>query len=288
MRRVAVVPGRAPEDTRGGGAFAGRAAACVLLTCLLGLPAAAAAEVTKHYPDSVLVQGEKGIFAVEMLAPKGGLTMGVNAVEIIVHDADDRDVPGASVRVIPWMPEHRHGVEEEPVVFDRGGGVYSAEHLELGMTGWWELTVEVRKGDLFDRAVFSFPDVGAGGSHAGMKMGSRSEIDTAPSVVSEKGLFRLGYESDEVPVPLNRLHGWTVSVMSTDGTAVQGASLQVVGDMPEHGHGLPTQPEMTEELGGGRYRVEGIRFSMPGWWVLTFHVSAGGKVDNASFNLLVE
>jgi len=260
---------------------------CLSLTTAITMAGAAAAEVTKHYPDSVLVQGENGIFAVELLAPKEGLTMGVNAVEVIVHDAEDRDVPGASVRVVPWMPAHDHGVQEDPVVFDRGGGVYSVENIELIMTGHWDLAVEVSKGDRSDRAVFSFPDVGAGGGQGAAKM-RKADLDTASSVLSEKGLFRLSYESGVVPLPLNRLHAWTVSVTTPEGDAVEGASLRIVGDMPEHGHGLPTQPEMTSELGGGRYRIEGVRFSMPGWWVVTFHVSAGGKVDNASFNLVVE
>ena len=40
--------------------------------------------------------------------------------------------------------------------------------------------------------------------------------------------------------------------------------------MPEHGHGFPTVPEVTEYLGDGKYLVEGLKFSMPGWWVGQF------------------
>ena len=39
---------------------------------------------------------------------------------------------------------------------------------------------------------------------------------------------------------------------------------------------------------GGRYIIEGIRFSMPGLWVMTFHVNAGGVMDNASFNVMLK
>ena len=42
---------------------------------------------------------------------------------------------------------------------------------------------------------------------------------------------------------------------------------------------------MTEELGSGKYRVEGLKFSMPGWWVVTFHVATGDHRESASFNL---
>ena len=55
--------------------------------------------------------------------------------------------------------------------------------------------------------------------------------------------------------------------------------------MPEHGHRLPTQPKVTKNFGDGTYLVEGIKFSMPGWWVMTFAIKAGGKTDTVTFNL---
>jgi hypothetical protein len=58
--------------------------------------------------------------------------------------------------------------------------------------------------------------------------------------------------------------------------------------MPEHGHGLPTRPEVTKGIGDGDYIVQGLKFSMPGWWVITFTVKAEGKEDTVTFNLLVQ
>jgi hypothetical protein len=55
--------------------------------------------------------------------------------------------------------------------------------------------------------------------------------------------------------------------------------------MPQHGHGLPTEPRVTEELGGGRYRVEGMKFNMPGWWTIKLSVSSAAGSDSATFNL---
>lgn len=69
------------------------------------------------------------------------------------------------------------------------------------------------------------------------------------------------------------------------GAAVDGATITVSGGMPEHGHGLPTQPRVTRALGEGRYQVDGVRFSMPGWWVLTFRVDATAGQDSVTFNL---
>ena len=55
--------------------------------------------------------------------------------------------------------------------------------------------------------------------------------------------------------------------------------------MPEHGHGLPTQPEITPIGAGGLYRVDGMKFTMPGWWVVTISVRANDVHDSVSFNL---
>ena len=263
--------------------------AVFLLSALLQLltSAPAGAEIKKHYQESLAAQGEQGVYSLELIPPKEGLMMGVNNLEIILHDAGGRDVPGAKIAVTPWMPEHNHGVTEKPVVTDRGGGAYTVENLLFIMTGWWELTFDISKGDLSDTVVFNFPEVRASGHGETMAMTAGKDLDTSASVKSEKGLYTVSYESAAVPVPLNRIHGWTVTVKDKEGRPVTGASLRVIGDMPEHGHGLPTEPEMTEELEGGRYVIDGLRFSMPGWWVLTFHISAGGATDNASFNLVL-
>jgi hypothetical protein len=55
--------------------------------------------------------------------------------------------------------------------------------------------------------------------------------------------------------------------------------------MPDHNHGLPTQPEVTDDLGNGRYRLEGVKFSMPGRWVLRLSVEAPAGADEVLFNL---
>lgn len=260
----------------------------VTLLLLLLAGSATGAEVKKHYEESVVAEGEKGVFTVEMIPPREGLMMGVNSIELILHDAGGSDVPGAEIAVTPWMPEHNHGVSEKPVVTDRGGGAYTVENILFTMTGWWELTVEVSKGDLSDSAIFNFPEVKASGHGHTAPMKAKSDLDRATIVKSEKGLFTVGYESGTTPIPLNRIHHWTLSVKDKEGTPVTGAAVKVVGDMPEHGHGLPTEPELTEEIEGGRYVIDGIRFSMPGWWVITFHVTAGELMDNASFNLLLQ
>ncbi len=54
------------------------------------------------------------------------------------------------------------------------------------------------------------------------------------------------------------------------------------------GHGLPTQPRVTQELGEGRYLVEGMKFSMTGWWEIKLKLqSADGGPDSVTFNKVI-
>jgi len=64
-------------------------------------------------------------------------------------------------------------------------------------------------------------------------------------------------------------------------------NIRVDGDMPEHGHGLPTRPRVTAYLGNGDYLVEGMKFQMTGWWYVEFDVSAGGTQDTVRFDFVL-
>jgi hypothetical protein len=90
------------------------------------------------------------------------------------------------------------------------------------------------------------------------------------------------------PVALNTLHAWEVTVTQSDGSPVTQARIDVDGGMPQHGHGLPTQPRVTQNLGGGHYLVEGVKFSMTGWWEIRFKVSTSELgTDAVTFNRVI-
>ena len=112
-----------------------------------------------------------------------------------------------------------------------------------------------------------------------------ANLDDSTTVTSEKGIFRATYRSDLDPVAINELHAWTLHVETAEGAPVEDATITVQGDMPEHRHGMATQPQVTQHLGGGDYRVEGMRFQMGGWWTVTFAISAGDQQDTVTFNL---
>ncbi|MBE0684491.1 MAG: FixH family protein [Anaerolineaceae bacterium] len=115
-----------------------------------------------------------------------------------------------------------------------------------------------------------------------------TNLDTSSSRLSDGGLFQVSWSSDPANVPLNQIHTWTLHVETPDGQLVENASVLVEGGMPQHGHGLPTNPQVTEYLGNGDYLVEGMRFQMTGFWEVKFVISSGEQSDAITFNLNIE
>lgn len=105
--------------------------------------------------------------------------------------------------------------------------------------------------------------------------------DAVEPVTSEAGLYRVTARSRMDPVVINEIHEWTLEVATIDGAPVQNALIRVDGGMPTHNHGLPTAPEVTNELEPGLYLLEGVRFNMGGAWVLDFEIEADAGTDRA-------
>lgn len=112
-------------------------------------------------------------------------------------------------------------------------------------------------------------------------------LDLSRSKASTRGIFQLAIEPEANSVNQGEIHSWFVTIKTKSGAAVNDAQIEVGGGMPDHNHGLPTRPKVTARLGDGRYRVEGVKFSMSGWWELRFAVSAAAGTDAATFNLLL-
>lgn len=90
-------------------------------------------------------------------------------------------------------------------------------------------------------------------------------------------------------IAINQLHAWEVQVSYPDGAPVLHARIDVDGGMPQHGHGLPTKPRVTQELGDGRYLLEGMKFSMTGWWVIKLKIDADQNgTDAVTFNKVID
>ena len=64
-------------------------------------------------------------------------------------------------------------------------------------------------------------------------------------------------------------------------------TITIDGGMPEHGHGLPTRPRVTKDLGNGSFEISGVRFNMGGWWELKLTIQTPAGTDTVTFNLSV-
>ena len=81
---------------------------------------------------------------------------------------------------------------------------------------------------------------------------------------------------------------YTIEATIVDGAtgqAVDDATIEIGGGMPEHGHGLPTKPRLSKNLGAGMYEISGLRFNMGGWWELKLTVTTPAGTDTVTFNL---
>lgn len=105
---------------------------------------------------------------------------------------------------------------------------------------------------------------------------------------SRNGQFRIVAMPAQGSVALREYHDWTVEVKNVEGSAVELDGLFVSGGMPGHGHGLPSQPKVTEYLGEGKYRLTGFLFNMHGAWVLRFHMAKQGTQDVAELTLTLD
>jgi hypothetical protein len=105
---------------------------------------------------------------------------------------------------------------------------------------------------------------------------------------SDNGLYRVSYMASTGNIPVNQMHEWTLHVENADGAPVEDATITVDGDMPQHGHGLPTSPRVTEYLGNGDYLVEGLKFQMGGLWLMDVTITANGQTDAVHFNMLLK
>lgn len=114
-----------------------------------------------------------------------------------------------------------------------------------------------------------------------------ADLDLSLSKTSASGLYRVTLEPPAPMPPINQMHSWKVKLATAEGAAVRDARFKVGGGMPQHGHGLPTQPRVTRELEPGTYLIEGMKFSMNGWWNLDLALEGSAGADKVSFNTVL-
>ena len=118
-------------------------------------------------------------------------------------------------------------------------------------------------------------------------MSAPQDLDLTLSQPSAAGRYLVTLQPPAQPAAINQLHAWQVKLSTPAGVPVTHASILVDGGMPQHGHGLPTKPQVTRELPGGSYLVEGMKFSMAGWWEIKLAIEGQAGPDRVTFNTVV-
>ena len=119
-------------------------------------------------------------------------------------------------------------------------------------------------------------------------IGQSSENQTWQKT-SEQGKFVVELIAPGADIRLSEFLDWKVVIRDADSNqGVTPVRVAVGGGMPAHGHGLPTQPQVTEHLGDGHYQLEGLMFNMAGQWQLVLGINTRQHADRVVFDLTLD
>ncbi len=118
-------------------------------------------------------------------------------------------------------------------------------------------------------------------------MSPPQDLDLSLSRPSDEKRYVVTLQPPPSPAAINQMHAWQLKLTSPAGAPVVQARIRVDGGMPQHGHGLPTRPQVTRELPGGTYLIEGVKFSMSGWWEIKLDIDGPAGADRVTFNTVV-
>ena len=114
------------------------------------------------------------------------------------------------------------------------------------------------------------------------------DLDVSLQRTTEHGKYLVTMQPPATAPAINQIHSWQVKVASPAGAPVTAAHIAVDGGMPQHGHGLPTKPLVQRELSDGTYLLEGMKFSMTGWWEIKLALDTPQGPDKVTFNVVVD
>jgi hypothetical protein len=83
---------------------------------------------------------------------------GDNTWEMEIVDQTNAPVAGATVTVVPFMPDHNHGTSIKAIVTETSPGHYMVAPVNLWMVGFWQTTVTAKPagGGAADAVQFNF------------------------------------------------------------------------------------------------------------------------------------
>ncbi len=89
-------------------------------------------------------------------------------------------------------------------------------------------------------------------------------------------------------VSIGQFQHWYLQLTDAQGKPVYPARIGINGGMPGHGHGLPTQPQVTDYLGDGRYLIEGMKLNMAGDWILLLAIHTPNGRQQVQFEIAID
>lgn len=114
-----------------------------------------------------------------------------------------------------------------------------------------------------------------------------TDLDLSLDKPSASSVYRVALLPPAQAPAINQMHSWKVKLTTPQGAPVHGARFLVDGGMPQHGHGLPTHPRVTREVEDGTYALDGMKFSMTGWWEVKLAIQGPQGADQVTFNWVV-
>lgn len=93
--------------------------------------------------------------------------------------------------------------------------------------------------------------------------------------------FSARFSPIESQLVLGQHSQWLLELRDSKNKAIDNASIAISAGMfgEGHGHGMPAAPAVTEYLGEGVYKIEGVLFNMLGSWTFLFDIEASQVRD---------
>jgi hypothetical protein len=112
------------------------------------------------------------------------------------------------------------------------------------------------------------------------------QVESTPArVETVSGKYLIQYQFNPDSVPKNEHFSVKISLsLKNENTMPDGLTIKVNADMPSHGHGMNTEPEI-KQLSSGEFLVDGLLFHMGGDWELYIDVMEDGIPDRATIPL---
>jgi hypothetical protein len=113
---------------------------------------------TKHFQETLFDITDHASYSVEVLLDDKEYKIGKDVIGIVVHDARDHDVKGASLSIVLKNLATGKKAPGASVVMDKGNGLYIISNLNLKREGRWELGITVGEKGVADHVKFILPD----------------------------------------------------------------------------------------------------------------------------------